>query len=75
MMCFRGDCFQVMFSLCIYSYSELTYNRTYKYPDWAIAIGWTLACSSVIMIPLVTTYKMITTEGTLQQVGYMTNKI
>jgi hypothetical protein len=31
-------------------------------------IGWMLALSSVVMIPLVAFYKLITTPGTLSQV-------
>ena len=62
--------FQIMFGLCIYSYSELRYNRTYIYPDWAIGCGWALACSSVIMIPVVAAYRLLTTPGTLAQVRH-----
>ncbi|KAK2168453.1 hypothetical protein NP493_1231g00013 [Ridgeia piscesae] len=57
----------VMFVLCVYSYSELTYNRTYKYPRWAILFGWAMACSSVIMIPLTAIVKLAMEEGTLRQ--------
>jgi len=58
-----------MFVLCVYSYSELTYNRTYKYPRWAILFGWAMACSSVIMIPLTAIVKLAMEEGTLRQVS------
>ncbi|ELT92206.1 hypothetical protein CAPTEDRAFT_221230 [Capitella teleta] len=56
-----------MFALCIYSYSELTYNRDYIYPRWAIAIGWTLACSSVFMIPFTALFKILREDGTLAE--------
>ena len=59
-----------MFSLCSYSYSELRYNRTYIYPNWAISVGWMLACSSVIMIPIVAAYQLLIAPGqTLSQVS------
>ena len=61
--------FQIVFGLCVYSYSELTYNRVYTYPKWAIGIGWTLACSSVFMIPLTMIGKIATTEGSLYEVS------
>ena len=66
--------FQVVFSLCIYSYSELTYNRIYTYPKWAIGLGWMLACSSVIMIPLTMTFKILTTPGSLYDVSIILNE-
>ncbi len=60
--------FQAIFALCVYSYSELTYNRIYTYPKWAIAVGWTLACSSVLMIPVTMLVQILTTPGSLYQV-------
>ncbi|ESO93868.1 hypothetical protein LOTGIDRAFT_209410 [Lottia gigantea] len=45
----------VIFILSAINYSELTYDRprgTYVYPDWAVGIGWAMACVSVIFIPL-----------------------
>ncbi|ELU12608.1 hypothetical protein CAPTEDRAFT_185554 [Capitella teleta] len=57
-----------LFALCIYSYSELTYNRDYVYPLWAIAIGWTMSCSSASMIPFTAFFKIIRQNGTLTEV-------
>ena len=57
----------IIFTLCIYSYSELTYNRVYHYPNWAIGLGWGMACSSVTMIPIVAIGKIIITKGSLRQ--------
>lgn len=37
------------------NYSELQYKRpsgVYKYPDWAILVGWSLAAFSAIFIPI-----------------------
>ncbi len=50
------------------TYHELTYNRTYKYPSWAIAFGWSLSISSVICIPIYAIYKLLTTKGSLSEV-------
>ena len=58
-----------MFILCAYSYSELTYNRSYHYPRWAIILGWMMACSSVIMIPLTAIVKLALETGTFKQVS------
>ena len=52
----------------MYTYSDLTYNRTYYYPDWAIAIGWMMACSSIIMIPIVMVARIIRADGSLPEV-------
>ena len=32
---------------------------TYKYPDWAITVGWILACLPIAWIPLYAIYKAI----------------
>ena len=49
---------------CI-TYSELTYDRKYEgvyvYPGWAVAIGWTMACVSVLSIPIVSIIKILHT--------------
>ncbi|XP_023931084.1 sodium- and chloride-dependent taurine transporter [Lingula anatina] len=49
-----------VFIMSAINYSELTYDRPagkYIYPDWAVGIGWALACCSAIWIPLVAVYK------------------
>lgn len=58
-------CNLIIFVLACVTYSELTYNDTYVYPKWAIAIGWSLAAMSVIMIPIVAIAKLIMAKGTL----------
>lgn len=48
--------------MSIITYSELTYDRplkTYVYPDWAVGVGWGLAASTAIWIPLTAIYKII----------------
>jgi len=46
---------QAIFVMSTINYSELDYKRpsgTYVYPNWAIAVGWTMAAFSAIFIPL-----------------------
>uniref|UniRef100_H2ZG31 Transporter n=1 Tax=Ciona savignyi TaxID=51511 RepID=H2ZG31_CIOSA len=47
----------------IIKYDPLTYNKTYNYPAWGHAIGWGLALSSIIMIPLRAIYILCKAEG------------
>ena len=63
---------QVIFVMGCISYSDLTYKRKtvlYEYPGWAIGIGWTLAFISVIFIPIVMVFRILTTSGSLSEVG------
>ncbi|KAL4240747.1 Sodium- and chloride-dependent glycine transporter 1 [Mactra antiquata] len=39
----------------------------YVYPEWAVAIGWLIACCSLVPIPLYAIYKLCTTEGTMME--------
>uniref|UniRef100_A0A8W7P4X4 Transporter n=1 Tax=Anopheles coluzzii TaxID=1518534 RepID=A0A8W7P4X4_ANOCL len=39
----------------------------YVYPSWANVLGWCIAGSSMIMIPLMASYKLIVTPGSLRQ--------
>lgn len=45
-------------------YEPLIYND-YVYPTWANTIGWAIAGSSVIMIPLVALIQILSVRGTL----------
>ena len=49
------------------TYKPLTYNE-YSYPVWGQVIGWVLSLSSIMCIPGVMIFKIVTTEGTLQEV-------
>ncbi|XP_034005797.1 sodium- and chloride-dependent taurine transporter-like isoform X1 [Trematomus bernacchii] len=53
----------LIFSLV--KYKPLTYNKVYEYPDWAIGIGWTLALTSMICIPMVVVIKILRSDGPL----------
>lgn len=56
----------VMFGLLYHQ--PLQYND-YFYPNWAEWVGWSLALSSIVMIPLIAILQLLKTEGTLKQVG------
>ncbi|KAH8234150.1 hypothetical protein KR038_002219 [Drosophila bunnanda] len=47
-------------------YEPLTY-ADYVYPSWANALGWCIAGSSVVMIPTVAIFKLLSTPGSLRQ--------
>ncbi|XP_073995494.1 sodium-dependent dopamine transporter isoform X3 [Rhodnius prolixus] len=47
-------------------YEPLTYEN-YVYPTWANALGWAIAASSVLMIPTVAVYQLLTTPGNFGQ--------
>uniref|UniRef100_A0A8C9XJY2 Sodium- and chloride-dependent taurine transporter n=1 Tax=Sander lucioperca TaxID=283035 RepID=A0A8C9XJY2_SANLU len=57
------------FIFSLVKYKPLTYNKVYEYPDWAIGIGWTLALTSMICIPMVVVIKIIRSDGPLIEVG------
>lgn len=60
------------FVFSLVKYKPLTYNKVYEYPDWAIALGWTLALASMICIPMVVVIKIIQSDGPLIEVGGVT---
>ncbi|XP_030268631.1 sodium- and chloride-dependent betaine transporter-like [Sparus aurata] len=45
----------------------LTPSGGYVYPDWAYRLGWAIALSSVVPIPIWAVVKMCLTEGTFRQ--------
>lgn len=47
-------------------YEPLQYED-YVYPHWANVLGWCIAGSSVIMIPVMAVYQIIVTPGSLKQ--------
>ncbi|KAK5911907.1 sodium- and chloride-dependent taurine transporter-like [Gymnodraco acuticeps] len=53
----------LIFSLV--KYKPLTYNKVYEYPEWAIGIGWGLALTSMICIPMVVVIKILRSDGPL----------
>lgn len=58
---------QVVIVFGLLYHEPLQYNE-YHYPGWAEGIGWTLAMSSILMIPLFAIIQLINTPGTLKEV-------
>ncbi|XP_029018869.1 sodium- and chloride-dependent GABA transporter 2-like isoform X2 [Betta splendens] len=56
------------FAFSLIKYTPLKYNNEYVYPWWGYVIGWLLALSSMVCIPLWMVYKISTTQGTLREV-------
>lgn len=53
-------------------YSEpLVYNNTYVYPWWGEAMGWGLALSSMLCVPLHLLGCLLTAKGTMAEVSYL----
>lgn len=44
-------------------------GEEYKYPDWAVPLGWVLTGSSVMCIPLYMIYKFDRTRGSFKRVS------
>ncbi|XP_061678797.1 sodium- and chloride-dependent GABA transporter 2 isoform X1 [Syngnathoides biaculeatus] len=55
------------FAFALIKYSPLKYNNDYVYPWWGYGIGWILALSSMLCIPLWVAIKLYYTPGTLRQ--------
>ncbi|XP_071848905.1 sodium-dependent dopamine transporter-like isoform X3 [Apostichopus japonicus] len=39
----------------------------YTYPDWSMALGWLISCTSIAFIPLIALYKFLNTPGTAME--------
>lgn len=59
---------QGIFIFFLVKYKPLKYNNTYTYPTWGYGIGWLMALSSMLCIPLWVFIKLWKTEGTLPEV-------
>uniref|UniRef100_A0A8C1RW60 Transporter n=1 Tax=Cyprinus carpio TaxID=7962 RepID=A0A8C1RW60_CYPCA len=57
------------FVFSLVKYTPLRYNKVYEYPDWSIGVGWTLALTSMICIPMVVVIKIIQSDGPLIEVS------
>ncbi|XP_076863183.1 sodium- and chloride-dependent GABA transporter 2 isoform X3 [Brachyhypopomus gauderio] len=64
-----ATCFAT-FAFSLIKYTPLKYNNEYVYPWWGYVLGWLLALSSMVCIPLWIIYKMGTTKGTLRERFY-----
>ncbi|XP_015278380.1 PREDICTED: sodium- and chloride-dependent betaine transporter-like [Gekko japonicus] len=55
------------FLFSLIRYKPLKYNNVYEYPTWGIVVGWLMALSSMICIPLYVVYILLKTKGSLKQ--------
>nr|XP_054487490.1 sodium- and chloride-dependent GABA transporter 2 isoform X1 [Agelaius phoeniceus] len=55
------------FLFSLIKYTPLTYNKKYVYPWWGDTLGWLLALSSMVCIPLWVIYKLSTIKGSLRE--------
>lgn len=62
-------CVQGVFLFHVVNYKPLTYNSVYTYPVWGEALGWALALSSMLCIPLTVVYKLLRCKGSLWEVS------
>ncbi|XP_073447917.1 sodium- and chloride-dependent creatine transporter 1-like [Aquarana catesbeiana] len=56
-----------IFVFHVINYKPLTYNKTYIYPWWGEAIGWGLALSSMLCIPMTVLCKILRSKGSLRE--------
>lgn len=59
---------QGIFLFHLVNYKPLTYNNVYVYPWWGEVIGWCLALSSMLCIPVSLLYKLVRAKGTIREV-------
>ncbi|CAM9283735.1 unnamed protein product [Lampetra planeri] len=56
-----------VFLFHVVNYKPLTYNTVYTYPLWGESLGWGLALSSMLCIPLTVIYKLLRSKGSLKE--------
>uniref|UniRef100_A0A3Q2QSU3 Transporter n=1 Tax=Fundulus heteroclitus TaxID=8078 RepID=A0A3Q2QSU3_FUNHE len=56
-----------IFLFHLVNYKPLTYNNVYVYPWWGEVIGWCLALSSMLCIPVSLLYKLFRAKGTFRE--------
>lgn len=71
MMCFFP--LKVCFICSFINYQSLISSKGYVYPDWAYSLGWAMALSSVVTVPIYAIVKLCLTKGTLRQVRKTTH--
>ena len=59
---------QFIWLFSVITLGPVTYGN-YQYPQWAIAMGWSIGVCSIIPIPAYAIYKIATTEGPIKEVG------
>ncbi|MGH0188556.1 UNVERIFIED_CONTAM: hypothetical protein FKN15_030313 [Acipenser sinensis] len=56
------------FIFSLVKYTPLKYKGTYEYPAWGYILGWFLALSSMVLVPLWIVFKLTRTKGTIREV-------
>ncbi|XP_051518777.1 sodium- and chloride-dependent creatine transporter 1-like isoform X1 [Myxocyprinus asiaticus] len=56
-----------VFLFHVINYKRLVYNGVYLYPWWGEVLGWFLALSSMLCIPLTVLYKLLHSKGSLTE--------
>ncbi|KAM6977041.1 sodium- and chloride-dependent creatine transporter 1 [Aplochiton taeniatus] len=56
-----------VFFFHVVNYKPLTYNSVYTYPWWGEALGWCLALSSMLCIPVTVLYKLLRCKGSFHE--------
>uniref|UniRef100_A0A665SW15 Transporter n=2 Tax=Echeneis naucrates TaxID=173247 RepID=A0A665SW15_ECHNA len=56
-----------VFLFHVVNYKPLTYNTVYTYPLWGEVLGWALALSSMLCIPVTVLYKLLRCKGSLRE--------
>lgn len=59
---------QAVFLFSLIKYTPLKYNNSYVYPPWGYVLGWLMALSSMVCIPLYIIFILLRTKGSLKQV-------
>uniref|UniRef100_A0A8C9Z3H6 Transporter n=1 Tax=Sander lucioperca TaxID=283035 RepID=A0A8C9Z3H6_SANLU len=57
-----------IFLFFLIKYKPLKYNNVYTYPDWGYGIGWFMAMSSMVCIPVGMIWMIWKTPGTFSEV-------
>ncbi|CAG07063.1 unnamed protein product, partial [Tetraodon nigroviridis] len=60
-------CTEGIFLFFLIKYKPLKYNNVYTYPDWGYGIGWFMAMSSMVCIPLGIIWMIWKTPGTFTE--------
>uniref|UniRef100_A0A8C8A4D5 Transporter n=1 Tax=Oryzias sinensis TaxID=183150 RepID=A0A8C8A4D5_9TELE len=59
-----------IFLFFLIKYKPLKYNNVYTYPDWGYGIGWFMAMSSMVCIPVGMIWMIWKTPGTFSEVKH-----
>ena len=60
--------FQGIFLFSVVKYQSITYEGK-EYPIWAEALGWSIACCSMLCIPVTAVRMLLKTEGSFFEVS------